>query len=305
MEFLDYLKSAAKSSTSVYTKFLQQYKFGDSGLHIFYEGKDDPSFYSNYIERYRSKKQRVYYYRANNKKGVYHNYSQVDWTQYKKNRVLFLVDKDFRDILNETYPNDTNIFETKYYSIENYLVTKSMFARSLRELLSIDDDKTINKITREFIIQLNNFHIEIMPVIALILYFRENNLNANLNQIDLSKVFEFKVKVKRKRNIKEFLEKSMDTPNTAPWKEVLKHVRTLHEIDNSKYFVRGKFEMWFFIKFLNSLPEILNCDRKKGEPKIKLNVNLSEATFVQVLAPRLRIPSELKEFLDENLKKSA
>src|SRR5690606_6270038 len=118
----------------------------------------------------------------------------------------------FRDILNEIYPNDTNIFETKYYSIENYLVTKSMFARTLRELLFIDDDKLINKITREFIIQLNNFHKEIMPVIALILYFRENNLNANLNQIDLSKIFDFKEKVKRKRNIKEFLEKSMDTP---------------------------------------------------------------------------------------------
>jgi len=305
MEFLDYLKNAAKSSTSVYTKFLQQYKFGDSGLHIFYEGKDDPSFYSNYIERYRSKKQRVYYYRANNKKSVYHNYSQVDWNKYKKNRVLFLVDKDFRDILNETYPDETNIFETKYYSIENYLVTKSMFARSLRELLSIDDDKTINKITREFIIQLNNFHKEIMPIIALILYFRESNLNANLNQIDLSQVFEFKEKVKRKRNIKEFLEKSMDVPNEAPWKDVLRHIRSLKEIDNSKYFVRGKFEMWFFVKFLNSLPEILNCDRKKGEPKYKLNVNISESTFVQVLAPRLRIPTELKVFLDENLKKSA
>ncbi|MDY8137288.1 DUF4435 domain-containing protein [Aquimarina sp. 2201CG5-10] len=305
MEFLDYLKNAAKSSTSVYAKFLQQYNFGNNGIHVFYEGKDDPSFYSNYIERYKGKKQRIFYYRAQNKKSVYHNYSQVDWSQYKKNRVLFLVDKDFRDILNETYPTDTNIFETKYYSIENYLVNKSMFARCLRELLSIDDDKVINQITREFIIQLTNFHKEIMPVIALILYFRENKLNANLNQIDLSQVFEFKEKVKRKRSIKEFLEKSMDTPNGAPWKDVLTHSRTLSEIDNSKYYVRGKFEMWFFLKFLNSLPDILNCDRKKGEPKFKLNVNLSAATAVQVLAPRLRIPKELKEFLDNNLKKSA
>ena len=305
MEFLDYLKSAAKSNTSIYTKFLQQYRFGDSGLHIFYEGKDDPSFYSNYIERYKGGKQRIYYYRANNKKGVYHNYSHVDWNQYKKNRVLFLVDKDFRDILNEVYPTDSNIFETKYYSIENYLVTKSMFARSLRELLSIDDDKSINRITREFIMQLNNFHREIMPVIALILYYRENNLNANLNQIDLAKVFEFKTKVKRKRNIKEFLEKAMDTPQEAPWKEIIRHLRSLNNIENSKYYVRGKFEMWFFIKFINSLPDILNCDRKKGEPKFKLNVNISEATFVQILAPRLRIPTELKVFLVDNLIKSA
>ncbi|MBR9847605.1 MAG: DUF4435 domain-containing protein [Algicola sp.] len=305
MEFLEYLKNAAKSSTSVYTKFLQQYKFRDNDIHIFYEGKDDPSFYSNYVERYKNKRQRIYYYRAQNKKGVYYNYSQVDWSQYKKNRVLFFVDKDFRDILNEVYPIESNIFETKYYSIENYLVTKSMFARCLRELLSIDEDKIINKITREFIIQLNNFHKEIMPVIALILYFRENNLNANLNQIDLSKVFDFKEKVKRKKNIKEFLEKSMDTPNEAPWKDVLKHIRTIDGINNSKFYVRGKFEMWFFIKFLNSLPEILNSDRKKGEPKIKLNVNISESTFVQILAPRLRIPTELKLFLDSNLKNSA
>lgn len=305
MEFLDYLKNAAKSNTATYTKFLQQYNTNDNAIHIFFEGKDDPSFYSNYIERYKKKNQRLYYYRAKNKKGVYENYEKIEWCNYQKNRVLFLVDKDFREILNQTYPTDDNIFETKYYSIENYLVTKSMFARCLRELLSIDDDSLINKITREFIIQLVNFHKEIMPVISLILYYRDNNMVANLNQIDLSNVFSFNEKVKRKRNIKEYLEKAMDTNSTAPFAEVLRHMRTLSQISNSKYFVRGKYEMWFFIKFINSIPEILNCNRKKGEPKCKLSVNISESTAVQVLAPRLRIPSDLKDFLDRNLKKKA
>ncbi|NER83791.1 MAG: DUF4435 domain-containing protein [Leptolyngbya sp. SIO1D8] len=302
---MDYLKNAAKSGTAIHAKFLQQFNFGDNAIHIFYEGRDDPSFYSNYIERYKKKNQRLYYYRARNKKGVYHNYEKIDWNIYKRQRVLFLIDKDFRDILNEIYPSDINIFETKYYSIENYLVTKSMFARCLRELLALDNDKLINQITKEFMIQLSNFHKEITPVIALILYYRKNNLTANLNQINLSKIFEFQKKVKRQKNIKKYLEKAIDSKTAAPWTEILKYMRILSQISNSKYFVRGKFEMWFFIKFLNSLPKILNHGKEKGESKIKINVNLAESTAIQILAPRLRIPGDLKQFLDVTIKKSA
>ena len=156
MDFLNYLKDAAKSDISTHTKFLQQYRKFDNSLHIFLEGKDDPSFYSNYLDRYRKKKQKIYFYRAKNKNSVYSNYRKINWNIYTKNRVLFFVDKDFRDILNETYPIDSNIFETKYYSIENYLVSKSMFSRCLRELLGLDDDKLINRITKDFIVQWSN-----------------------------------------------------------------------------------------------------------------------------------------------------
>jgi hypothetical protein len=302
MDFLNYLKETARSDISTHTKFLQQYRRNDNSIHIFVEGKDDPSFYSNFIDRYRRKGQRIYFYRAKNKKSVYSNYEKIDWDKYAKNRVLFFVDKDFRDILNENLPFDTNIFETKYYSIENYLVNKSMFSRCLRELLGITDDKLISKITRDFIIQLANFHKEIMPIIALILYFRKRNIVANLNQVKLEKVFNIKERVKRKKNIKQFLEHQMGVSESAPFKEVLNNIRTLKEIKNSKYYVRGKYEMWFFIKFLNEIPKIMNQNRKKGQEKIKLSVNLTSSTAVSILAPRLRIPSELKVFLDNNLK---
>lgn len=303
MDFLDYLKKAAKSGTSVYTRFLQQYNFDNRDLHVFFEGKDDPSFYSNFIERYEKKNQRTFYYKANNKKSVYHNFSLLDWSKYEKRRVLFFVDKDFRDILNQKYPISSNIFETKFYSIENYLVNKSLFKRCLRDLLTIDDDVVINKITKEFSVRLIQFHLEILPIIALILYYRENQLQAQLNNIDLNKFFEFDTRVKRKKNIKKTLEKSMSTPIEAPWKEVLKYLKILVQIKECKIYVRGKFELWFFVKFINSLPDVLNHHRNPGDPKIRLNVNLSDSTAIQILAPRMKFPKDLKKFLNRNLKK--
>jgi hypothetical protein len=104
---------------------LQQYKSTDNSIHIFHEGKDDPSFYSNYLERGRLKRQRVYYYLFNNKKGVYFHYEKINWLKFKKNRLLFFVDKDLDDILEIKYPHDQNIFVTKYYTIENYLISYS------------------------------------------------------------------------------------------------------------------------------------------------------------------------------------
>ena len=153
MEFLKYLKVAAKSNTSVRTRYLQQYNNNDNALHIFYEGNDDPSFYSNFLENKNQKK--IYYYQAENKKGVYEIHSKINWSSYDKRRTLFFVDKDFSDILNEIFTIDDNIFVTRYYSIENYVVSKHVFIRTIREILHIDDEKFLNKCYKDFEKNLN------------------------------------------------------------------------------------------------------------------------------------------------------
>lgn len=304
MGFLEYLKNSAKSPITTYTKFLQQYKPTENSLHIFLEGKDDPSFYSNYLERNKKRGQKIYFYNSKNKSGVYENYSRVNWSFYKKNRVLFFVDKDFSDIIRETYDVDSNIFVTKYYSIENYLVSKTLFARCLRELFGLVDDKLINSISKDFSIALEQFHIVSLNLMSILVYYRKNKIPINLNNIDFNKVYEVKVgeKVLKKKYIREYLSNCTSTDKFPTLSEIKEIKKELKKYGNPKYYTRGKCELWFMIKYLNELPKLLNTGIKKGEPKVKLCVNLTSNNAVQIIAPRLRIPIDIKDFLIKNLK---
>ena len=72
-------------------------------------------------------------------------------------------------------------------------------------------------------------------------------------------------------------------------------------IDNPKKYMRGKYELWFFIVFIKKIPPLLNTARDKNEQQSVLRVALSPKTAMEILGPRLRIPSSLDIFLEQNL----
>lgn len=308
MEFLKYLKSAAKSNTSVRTKFMQQYNTNDDSLHVFYEGNDDPSFYSNFFEN--RSKIKVYYYQAENKNGVYYIHSKINWSAYKKNRSLFFVDKDFSDILKENYVIDTNIFTTKYYSIENYIVCKQVFTRILRDILHIDDEKFINQCYKDFEKNLKQYSIDIQPLIAWIIHHRSIKSPLQLNNFKISDIFYFDNNLKIKRNkickgkkIQEYiLEKTKLTQTDQCWKGILNYYRILKKTHQHKIYLRGKYEIWFLVTYINKLVEIINSSKAKGEAKIKLQFNLTADNAVELLGPRLKKPTDINNFLITNRK---
>lgn len=308
MEFLKYLKSAAKSNTSVRTKFLQQYNENDNAIHVFYEGNDDPSFYSNYFEQ--KKKVKIFYYQAENKKGIYEIHSKINWTAYKKNRSLFFADKDFSDILMEKYVNDTNIFVTKYYSIENYLVCKPIFNRILRDILHIDDEKFIKSCYKLFEKNLKLFTIQVQPIIAWIIYHRSINSSLQLNNFKISDIFYFdeNLNIIRNRTCKGYsvqgylLYKTKLTHTNQCWKGILKYYREIQKIHPHKSYLRGKYEIWFMVAYINKLVEIINSKKSKGEPKIKMQFNLNAENAIELLGPRLKKPADLAKFLNANKK---
>jgi hypothetical protein len=305
MEFLAYLKSAAKSNSSVRTKFLQQYNNNDKALHVFYEGNDDPSFYSNYFEK---KDTKIFYYQAENKKGVYEIHSKINWSSYNKKRALFFVDKDFSDILNELYSSDTNIFVTKYYSIENYLVCKPIFIRICRDLLHIDDELFITNCYKDFEKKLNQFSVDIIPLIAWIIYHRSISSKLNLSNFKLSDIFSIdndlnviKRKNCRGKKIQSYLlDKTKIAQPLNSWKSILFYCRKISRMHSYKYYLRGKYEIWFLVLYINKLIEVINMKRGKGQPKIKMQLNLSSENAVELLGPRLRKPIDISTFLKAN-----
>ncbi|GAB2775521.1 hypothetical protein GCM10027275_18270 [Rhabdobacter roseus] len=304
MNLLDYLRKAAKSETTVYITFLQQYSKNDNSIHVFHEGKDDPSFYGNMIQNKVKKTQKIFYYQAKNKDKVYENYQKINWTSYSKKRILFFIDKDFADILERSYPVDTNIFVTNYYSIENYLVDKHLFSRSLRDLIGLDNDKVNNAITKQFQIGLRTFYEASLILTAYIIYHRERKNALNLRDVTIGDVFDINSTfiVTKKPRVLSVLDRKTGVTTVSIYKEIREIIASLRKIKNPKKYTRGKFELAYLVSCINKSPDIINIDKKKGEKKYRCCVQLSLSNAIQILAPRIRQPKDVKEFISKATK---
>lgn len=298
MELLEILKEAAKSPTTVFTIFLQQYSKYDNNLHIFHEGKDDPSFYGNFIQDTLKMNQEVYYYQAKSKDNVYENYKRINWASYSKKRILFFVDKDFADILQLIYPVDKNIFVTTFYSIENYLVSNVIFSRSLRDLIGLDNDNLNKNITRQFQNGLKTFYESSLILSAYILYHRMNKNPLNLRNVTFLDIFRVNDSfiVTRKSKTLAILDRKTGATTKTAFKEIKGILIGLKQISNPKVYVRGKFELAYMLHCINNTPNIINYGKKEGEKKYKNIVLLSISNAIPILAPRIRQPKEINIF---------
>jgi hypothetical protein len=305
MELLKYLRSAAKSDTTAFTNFLLQYKSSNDHIHVFHEGKDDPSFYGNYIDPYLSRKRRAFYYQCKNKENVYKYYAKLNWKSYQKKRVLFLVDKDYSDFLAIKYPADSNIFVTKHYSIENYIVNKDVFSRCLREFMGLDNDKSNLAITRLFSKQLNQFYLASLFLSAYILYHKRNNTSINLGNITLSEIFDFNPNfiIKKKPRILARLDQLTGVKSENCFGAIRSIMTELKKTNVPKSYTRGKFEMMYFVHCINSCPAIINEGKVKGEKQYKSSISLSVTNSIPIIGPRLKQPLDIKEFILSNLSK--
>jgi hypothetical protein len=309
MTLVDKLKTYSSSPVANFTKLLQYYKFEENTFHIFYEGDDDKSFYTNYIEEYLKDDYKIYYYNCKNKNGVYENYCKINWSKYTRERILFFVDKDHSEYIKESYTKGSNIFVTKYYSIENYLVNENIIRRIITDLLNIEDEETIQSIVVTFSFQLQKFVQQILIITSWVLYHRMHKNKPNLDNINLSDIFYFSssLEIKRhplpkKKKLIAYLDQNAKV-NTEPkcWKELLEIYKMLLGINEYKQHLRGKYELWFLIKYINLLPNLLNSDRKKGERKYKYKISICTNNAVSIIAPRLLIPTDLEEFMDNNI----
>lgn len=302
MALIDTLKAALNSNVSVYIRFLQQYRNLDKDIHVFHEGKDDPSFYGNYLEKYIGKKRKVFYHKASNKAQVYINYQNIDWSTHDKKRVIFLVDKDFSDLLGLVYKNDINIFVTSYYSIENYIVNTQVLNRVIVELIGVNDARNAI-IINHYRESVRSFYESMLIIIAYIVYHKRLGNKPMISNIKLADYFSISDDVifKKKKNLLAKLDSVCQVNTSNSVYKIAEIVRELKAIPQPKIYLRGKYEMSFFVKFINSITKILNNGLGQNQEKAKLCVSISDGNAIQILAPRTKRPKEIKLFLDSIL----
>ena len=151
--FLDSLKAASQSPEVKRNNFLASFDPNGSEVGIFLEGRDDPSFIRVHIKKEaKSKGLSIVMTVLGNKKEVIENWKYFEARFPDNPRLCFFVDKDHDDLLGEDEGTNTkgSLFVTKYYSIENYLVTTEAIKAVFNDLWGIDSSETIEAACTKF-----------------------------------------------------------------------------------------------------------------------------------------------------------
>ncbi len=311
MSVLDELRNSRLSPATAYSEFLDQQK--RDSLHIFVEGDSDSSFYRKFFEPYFDKFSNPKFYDCGGKSEVYKTRNKIitrkdppAWSETMV--ILYFVDKDLSDLLQEDYPVATDIFVTDYYSIENYLVSGEMLEIIWTDIFNFygKDRPKFDSFLNEFQVELQRFYEYIRPVMVWGIYHKRNKTSFDFDDIELHKLFSVNEELKLTRKIGEGTQNlvneldKMCKIETTQLGDEEKDILELIEELSPKAYVRGKFEVWFFVKFAKALAKFI---KKDMQIEIRYSQGLlKEDDIVRSLGPKLSpIPKSIFEFLKCNM----
>lgn len=311
MSFLDELRNARESAASAFALFLIDYPKYPDYVYAFFEGQDDPSFYNGFILQFLPDPSLLRIYKCGRKAEVYETHRRVMLRATADSKILFFVDKDLSDILDENHPVAGNIYVTDYYSIENFLVSEDMFRRVWFETFNFPvQHGTVDfeKFRAIFRRELERFYSLLLPIMAWTVYLERNGYSPLLSNIELSRIFYLNddlVLNRTDRAIEEgeitILAQMCRTTSVIVRPDDIDSVMKELSTKDPKIYVRGKFELWFFIKFVSKLGQLLRASMPQVSGSITIRTEITESNAIVFLGPRLRIPSSLDEFLRRNL----
>ena len=226
-----------------------------------------------------------------------------------KNQVLFFRDKDFHKIDKE---QPENIFTTKYYSIENYLINKEVFTLLLRYYFDYDDI-TINEKKEKFDELFNEFYKKLINFNTILLlkneiyptkdvlnydfnlfshnnfkkYFKINRKNLIFNHNEGITLKDIKENIIKKGINNEIIETLINVQKFEEKKQIIKNT----EIDT---YMRGKYKINFLHELLREMYTQKNLPDTIDVPFLSLFYSNA------ILQKKLSIPEELEDFLKRN-----
>lgn len=299
---------ALQRVSTTYHEFLLRYKASANVVYGIVEGKEDPMFYRSLIERQLPAEWELELVPAGCKDNVLRAMESFDWTRFSPKRICFFVDRDLSDFIPDGMPYKDNVYVTDNYSIESDVVNAGVLKRLLIEVLNLADLKTdeIENIVQRFDTALGFFQESMTPIMAQLILWRRDGKQPCLNNIRPKDFFvfvggsinlraEFQSTLSLLQHVGNCvnLQPSQQTELAAAEEEFRQHQGT-------ERFVRGKYLLWFLVEFAleihRSITQIIA--RFTRPPKAKISIGSGNAMVV--LAPRVRCPNTLQEFLERN-----
>jgi hypothetical protein len=263
----------------------------------------------------------------------------MDWNKHHRSRLLFFVDKDYEDLLQMNSKKDRNVFVTRYYSIENYISSVNIFEYCLRDLFKIKDNNIVKEILEKYNKCYCDFQCEMRLITAAILVFRKKNLHLELDNIkmdDLFKVVNFQFKcfaykapkvyqnitrsnrpasekslIIDQKKINLFAKAGADI-SEIKYRQIRANINLLKTVTDSRIFIRGKYQLWFFIRFYNNvraMSSTINSQIQAGNSllnpedrntNINLSIDINESNIFDILPMKISRFNDINIFLIHN-----
>lgn len=291
MNYKDVLIDAQSSAVAAYTTFLYQYYQFDNVVACFVEGQDY-QYYNNKVEENISHQYEVLFYPCNGRNEVEKVKNMFSKNcKFKKNvKFLYFADKDYD--LNERM---AGIYYTDYYSIENFYCQREFIIRVLKDVFNINKYNLDYEICMSlFDEKYNIFYNEIVKINGFAYAIRLKEITQNLKKMNFNKIkFEnmlikkdfdnFEMKQFDYLTLKDFFNPEVDISEDE-------YNNALSKI--SLYNLRGKWELKFFIWFLNNLKVCINNGK----------YNLSKNERIKVSFDHLMSITSLQAITTDNLR---
>ncbi len=305
MSMLEVHAAALSSKISIYHEFLTRFSKTKQVVYGFVEGKEDLCFYRGFIEHLLPDEWEVELWPAGNRDQVLRIHRGIDWRCFPKKRVCFFVDRDLSDLIPEQLPSDTNIYVTDKYSIENSIVNRGTCRRILTEFFgfsNVNHDE-MDQVCDQFETELETFFVAMIPAMAHILFWRRGGKKANLNNINLSKMFPIQsgeLVVDRSSAEEtartQYIHKSADIV-FDPTIDISKEQAEFGNVSAYRSFVRGKYVMWFLVEFCKSIHATAASFFAACTSPPKMKVSISATNAMPIIGNLARVPKSLRTFL--------
>ena len=305
MNMLRIHSDARDSENARYHEFLTDYSATAAVVYGFVEGLQDPCYYRGLIDHSLPSGWRVRLWPVGGKKVVYKTYRLFDWKRFTKRRVCFFVDRDFRDLTPEEYPEDINIYITDDYSIENSLVDTQTCHRALVEVCGFANVRQdeLDAVLRQFEEEYDKFLRAMIPVSAWLLTAKRLQRSVYANNVEMHRLFSVVdgrlQSIPNPRDcaaVADYLELRCGLP-AGDDMDAAEAERELDQDVLYRRFVRGKFALWFLIEFCLSVRHsaVVFFPSCGGPPK--MHVAMGHKNAMVLLGCRGRIPETLRVFL--------
>lgn len=308
MNFLEELRQAPTSPKAKVNVFLAMFNPCGRRLHAFVEGRDDPAFYRHHVEaaarRYALEAE---IWRLNGKSEVLEARKFIEKRYLANPRVLFFVDKDHDELVGAPgRETERTLFVTSGYSVENYLVSADVIRLIMIDFWGLDSaSRVILAVCDAFEQSLEQFRSGVRVWMAWALSARRRGARPCLENLKLKKLFAFESASSVKwlwpedaAALLEMFAHDCGVELGLSNAEVASADRELAALEPMKW-MRGKSELLFLVRFVDHI--LGSAKEAEIAPKQRTSLTLDNA--VEVLAPRVSCPEDLREFLRQCLEK--
>ncbi len=304
-DLIDILREESESEHVAFTEFALVYKKDANILYCFFEGSDDKKYYGLRIIHIAERDFKDF--TCGGKDAVIKAFKLVkSKEQYKKAETLFFVDKDYGEIV-----PDGAIYTTPCYSVENFYTSTHVFVSILKNEFNIKEHDRDFEVALELYGKLQSlFHKRLILFNSWLLcqyeirrrdgintYLRIDdaidNIFRKIVNDDLSGISDF-----RELNDINCIENDLfpDAPKVDT--EVLKEKIDYFKESNMQKLFRGKFEMKFFISFLQKLKnDICKKSPTMFSQRYKCNLRFEYCNALSLLTQYADTPECLKSYL--------